>query len=149
MSLFSCSAELLLPQPDETIVFKEVDGIQLRAYVFKPTEQETGNLSGIAFFHGGGWAYGSADEFFAACRRFADRGMVAISFEYRLSRNEDGSVPNPYITPIESVKDARSAIRWMRTHASELGVDPDRIVVSGQSAERAIGALNGAVRWHG
>lgn len=137
LSLFGYTAELLLPQPDESIVYKEVDGAQLKAHVFRPSmkmKSGDGALSAIAFFHGGGWAYGKTDEFFAAARRYADLGMVAISFEYRLSIQEDGTVPHPYITPIESVKDARSAIRWMRSNAADLGVDPVRIVVAGQSA---------------
>jgi acetyl esterase/lipase len=51
-----------------------------------------------------------------------------------LSINPDGSYPNPDISPIESVKDARSAIRWMRENARSLGINPDKIVVGGQSA---------------
>jgi len=42
------------------------------------------------------------------------KGFVTFSFQYRLSGNEDGSYPHPDITPVESTKDARSAIRWSR-----------------------------------
>jgi len=42
------------------------------------------------------------------------KGFVTFSFQYRLSGNEDGSYSHPDITPVESTKDARSAIRWSR-----------------------------------
>lgn len=48
--------------------------------------------------------------------------------------NEDGSYPNPDVKLIESAKDVRSAMRWLREHADALRIDPDKIVVSGQSA---------------
>lgn len=88
----------------------------------------------IAFFHGGGWTSGSPAEFHQACRRFAKKGFVAVSFQYRLSVDANGKPPHPDITPVESVKDARSAIRWLRKNADSLQIDPDRIVVGGQSA---------------
>lgn len=116
-------------------IYKEVDGRVLRAHVFRaPDLQEAAGNAAVAFFHGGGWAFGEPAEFFAACKRYARKGMVSVSFEYRLSINPDGSYPHPDISPIESVKDARSAVRWLRANAADLGVDPDRIVASGQSA---------------
>jgi len=57
----------------------------------------------------------------------AQLGVVAISAEYRVrSRNKT--------TPFEAVEDAKSAIRWVREHAQELGVDPNKIIASGGSA---------------
>lgn len=116
-------------------IYKEIDGQKLRAYVFpRIAEQPSGGHPAIAFFHGGGWVFGQPQEFFGACERFARKGFTTISFEYRLSRNPDGTYPKPGVSPIESVKDARSAIRWMRARAAELRIDPQRIVVGGQSA---------------
>jgi len=88
----------------------------------------------IAFFHGGGWAFGSPSEFHEACKRFAKKGFITFSFEYRLSIQEDGTFPHPDITPVESVKDARSAMRWLKENASDLKIDSDRIIAGGQSA---------------
>ncbi len=88
----------------------------------------------IAFFHGGGWSSGSPSEFHEACERYARKGFIAFSFQYRLSRTKDGAVPHPDITPVECVKDVRSAIRWIRINASEFGIDPEKIVAIGQSA---------------
>lgn len=117
------------------LVYKRIDDKMLSVDVFYPNElQDTQQYPAIAFFHGGGWVFGSPEEFHGACERYAKMGFVTFSFQYRLSINEDGTYPNPDISPIESVKDARSAIRWLREHSEELNIDPDKIVVSGQSA---------------
>lgn len=119
----------------EKKLYKEINGQDLAADVFyAPEVIEASDNPAIAFFHGGGWVYGSPEEFHGACKRYAERGFKTFSFQYRLSINEDGSYPHPEITPIESVKDARSAIRWLRENAVELGIDPDKIIVGGQSA---------------
>jgi acetyl esterase/lipase len=119
----------------EKKLYKEINGQDLAADVFyAPEVIEASDNPAIAFFHGGGWVYGSPEEFHGACERYAERGFKTFSFQYRLSINEDGSYPHPEITPIESVKDARSAIRWLRENAVELGIDPDKIIVGGQSA---------------
>jgi acetyl esterase/lipase len=79
-------------------------------------------------------AAGSSGIGHGACRHFAAKGFVTLSFEYRLSRNEDGSYPHPEITPVDCVKDARSAMRWVRREASTLRIDANRISAWGWSA---------------
>ena len=116
-------------------IYKEVDGMSLKVDIFEmPRGNKQESRPAMAFFHGGGWVFGERSEFHEACLRYAKLGMVTFSFEYRLSINADGTFPHPDITPVESVKDARSAMRWIREHAVEFGIDPDRIVACGQSA---------------
>lgn len=119
----------------KTIIYKNIGGKDLKVDVFytESSQQKQGNTA-LAFFHGGGWVFGSSEEFFEGCKWFAKKGYVSFSFQYRLSRNADGSYPNPEITPVESVKDARSAMRWLREKAGEFKINPDRIVAGGQSA---------------
>lgn len=118
-----------------TQVYKRVDGQELQVDIFQSTRNAAENgRPAIAFFHGGGWVFGNRNEFYGACRRYAARGFVTATFQYRLSINADGTYPNPKVTLVECVKDARSAVRWLRAHASEFGIAPDRIVASGQSA---------------
>ena len=119
----------------EEKIYKEVGGIKLVAHIFysRDAQKKKGNPA-IAFFHGGGWVFGSPEEFYRACERYAEKGFVTFSFQYRLSINEDGTYPRAGISPIESVRDARSAIRWLRENAESLKINPDKIVVSGQSA---------------
>lgn len=119
----------------ETQIYKTVGGDQLTVDIFYPPGPLYREKNpALAFFHGGGWVFGHPQEFHGACMRYAIKGFVTFSFQYRLSMNPDETYPNPHITPIESVKDARSAVRWIRTNATLLKIDPDRIVVSGQSA---------------
>lgn len=116
------------------IAYKTVNSKQLYADIFYTVDERRIDKPAIALFHGGGWVSGDPSEFYEACRRWARKGFVAVSFQYRLSINEDGTYPHPDITPVESTKDARSAIRWLRENATELHINPDKIAVGGQSA---------------
>jgi acetyl esterase len=130
----SVSAQVDSVKQEEKI-YKKIGTCELKADVFYPAPgRDNQNRPAIAFFHGGGWVYGSPDEFHNTCKRFARKGFVAFSFQYRLSIMEDGTHPHPDISPIESVKDARSAMRWIRANAASLRIDPDKIVAGGQSA---------------
>jgi acetyl esterase/lipase len=115
-------------------VYKTVDTIKLTADIFYTKSSfERKNNTAIVFFHGGGWAYGSPEEFFTSCERYARKGIIAISVSYRLSI-ENGVTPHSTISPIESVMDARSAIRWVRVNAARFHIDKNKIVAAGQSA---------------
>jgi len=136
--MLACSALVAAQEVNiitERQIYKRVDNRDLYVDIFYPQQsQQMGNHQAIAFFHGGGWVFGDPSEFHGACRRYAEKGFVTFSFQYRLSINEDGTYPRPGVTLIESVKDARSAIRWLRENAESLKIDPNKIVVSGQSA---------------
>ncbi len=115
-------------------VYKTIGETELRLYIYKPEKQDIKTrLPAIVFFHGGGWRDGPPAQFFAHCEYFASRGMVAITVEYRL-KNVHGT------TPFECVKDGKSAMRWVRAHADELGIDPNRIAAGGGSAGGHIAA---------
>jgi pectinesterase len=64
----------------------------------------------------------------------AQRGYAAATISYRLS---------PEALYPAAVQDARAAVRWMRTHAGEYGIDPHRIAIGGGSAGGQIAALAG------
>jgi len=66
------------------------------------------------------------------------RGMVAITADYRVRSRQ-------HVEVVECVRDAESAIRWVRAHAQTLGVDPDRIVASGGSAGGHLAAAAGVI----
>jgi len=114
--------------PDKTIAYKAIDEITLNLHIFNPAAHEpTDKRPGIVFFFGGGWNNGSPSQFYPHCQYLASRGLVAMSAEYRV-KSRNGT------TPRECVKDANSAIRWIRQHAQELGIDPHRVVAGGGSA---------------
>jgi acetyl esterase len=115
-------------------VYKTVDTFKLKIDIFYISQSlEKENNTAIVFFHGGGWAFGTPDEFFMTCERYARMGIVTYSVDYRLSI-ENGVTPSKKISPIESVMDAKSAIRWVRENAARFHVDRSKIVAAGQSA---------------
>src|SRR5262245_27114375 len=117
------------PRPTKKIVYKRVGERALSLHVFEPAGQEpTGKRPAIVFFHGGAWAIGNPDQFYYQCDYLAKRGLWAASAEYRLTGQGSG-VRIPDI-----VLDAKDAVRYVRSHAAELGIDPDRIAAAGGSA---------------
>ncbi|RMF45237.1 MAG: alpha/beta hydrolase [Planctomycetota bacterium] len=122
----------------EEHVYKEVDGRKLRIYVTKPEQWKSSDQRpAIVFFHGGGWVGGKPGQFDEHARYFASRGLVCFQVEYRLL---DGKSSDP---PTICIEDAVDAMRWVRTHASEFGVDPHRIAAAGGSAGGHLAAYLG------
>jgi acetyl esterase/lipase len=95
--------------------------------VYSPASMNAGARPAAVFIHGGGWHSGKPEQFALLARRYAARGLVGISVGYRLAKPPETTVP-------DCVADVKSAVRWIRKHAGELGVDPARIVVLGDSA---------------
>ena len=115
-------------------VYKTIDTLKLKVDIFYTNQSlKRENNTAIVFFHGGGWAYGSPEEFFTTCERYAKLGIVAFSIEYRLSTVNDVT-PHRTITPIECVMDAKTAMRWVRATAGKFHVAQNKIVAAGQSA---------------
>ena len=108
-------------------VYARPDGTALKAYVFSPDTPGAKARSAIVLFHGGGWAMGEPAWAFSRAKHFAEIGMVAVAAQYRLSDQKQ-------TTPREAMADARAAIRWVRTQADSLGIDPKRVVAFGWSA---------------
>lgn len=80
---------------------------------------------GLVFIHGGGWAGGKKEDFAGLAKDFAADGYVVANIDYRLA-------PKHYFPA--QVEDCKCAVRWMRAHAEELGLDPQRIGAIGGSA---------------
>lgn len=120
--------------------YKTVGDITLKLYVFQPEGHQRGDRrAAIVFFFGGGWQNGSPAQFHQQCRYLASRGMVAITADYRVGSRHQVKV-------VDCVRDAKSVVRWVRAHAEELGVDPDRIVASGGSAGGHLAACTGTLK---
>ena len=86
----------------------------------------------LVFFHGGGWVYGDLDSHDAPCRFLAERaGVRVLSVDYRLA--PEHPFPAAY-------DDCLAAYRWVVDHASELGADPGRLAVGGDSAGGCLAA---------
>jgi len=95
----------------------------------------------VLFFHGGGYIFGHIDLFDGPVSRYVSAsGVPMLSVEYRRAPE------HPYPTPLE---DAYAALRWLNEHASELGVDPERVGVMGDSAGGGAAALTILARERG
>jgi acetyl esterase/lipase/uncharacterized glyoxalase superfamily protein PhnB len=109
-------------------VYKTIDAIGLKVDIFyKQASLRNANNSAIAFFHGGALVCGNRHDFYATSRRYASKGMIAFSFQYRFADRKK-------LTPIECIMDAKSAIRWIRKNAKDYNIDVNKIIASGQSA---------------
>lgn len=126
-------------QPDRKLLYKTVDDVELKLHAFDPPGLKlTDQRPAIVFFFGGGWNGGDPKQFYQQARVMADQGIVAFSAEYRVkSRNRT--------TPFECVQDGKSAIRWVRKHAAELGIDSNRVIASGGSAGGHVAACAGVI----
>lgn len=131
--------------PDEVVVYKRPRGGEpLSLHVFKPETTEASDTARgegrpcIIFFFGGGWRGGTPRQFYPQADTFRDRGLVAISAEYRTSSSHG-------VTPQACVADGKSAVRWCREHADKLGVAPEKIIAAGGSAGGHVAACTGVL----
>jgi acetyl esterase len=121
--------------PSDRIVYKQVDGRTLSLEVFNPTRKIAGPGACAVLFHGGGFARGKTSSVYPMAQALADQGMTAMSVEYRLLDRAGGEVN------ASPVVDARSAMRWVRAHASRFNCAPDRIAAGGRSAGGTLALL--------
>ena len=130
------SAEI---QPDRVVEYKRIGETVLTLHIFNPEgHQPVDKTPAIVFFFGGGWVGGSPAHFYTQSRYLASRGMVAVCADYRIKKRH-------HTSPKECVQDGKSAIRWVRAHADELGINPDRIAAGGGSAGGHIAAATSVV----
>jgi acetyl esterase len=116
-------------EPTRVVVYKTIGDRSLHLNVFEPEgHQRADRRACFLTIHGGGWTGLSPRRQYPFAAHFARLGMIGISVQYRLAK------PGSGITVFDCVRDSRSAMRYVRAHAAELGVDPRRIVANGGSA---------------
>lgn len=87
----------------------------------------------VVFYHGGGFVFGDLDTHDAACRLICrDAGVHVLAVDYRLAPEHKAPA---------AADDAYAAYRWAREHAGELGADPRRVAVAGDSAGGCLAAV--------
>ena len=90
-------------------------------------------LPALVYYHGGGWVIGNLDSVDRTCRALANAsGCVLISVDYRLAPEDKFPA---------AVEDADAALRYVAHRAAELGIDPNRIAVGGDSAGGNLAAV--------
>ena len=88
----------------------------------------------IIWIHGGGWSGGSKTRCFPLEKNFAKRGYAIASINYRLTKTARFPA---------QIEDCKAAVRWLRAHAREYNINPDRFAVWGSSAGGHLAALLG------
>lgn len=125
------------PEPVDHVADLSIDGpggdLGLRLY--RPRSVEPPPL--LVYLHGGGWVVGDLDIQDGLCRALANRtGCALLSVDYRLAPE------NPYPAAVD---DTWAALEWAAANAAQLGVDPSRLGIAGDSAGGNLAAA-GAIR---
>jgi acetyl esterase len=130
VAILATSSSLLAAEKFTTreVVYKKVGDRELVMDLYEPTAKSESPRPAIVYFHGGGWGKGSRKSFEGRARRYAAMGIPCAAVEYRFISRK------PNDPPVVCIQDAKSAMRWVRSHADELNIDPDKIMASGSSA---------------
>src|SRR5215510_16231152 len=109
-------------------------GSDIPIRIYWPREPREGELFPcLLWFHGGGFVIGNLDTHDSACRMLANQtDCMVVAVDYRLA---------PEFKFPAAVDDCRAALRWLALHAHEIGADPDRIAVGGDSAGANLAAV--------
>src|SRR5437773_8595168 len=108
----------------EDVVYAHADGVPLRFDHYRPRKVD-GPAAAVIFVHGGAWMHGDPSQAAGNALHFARRGIATISLSYRLAPAHRFPAP---------LDDVRHGLRWVRAHAGELGIDPERLALLGLSA---------------
>lgn len=124
ISLVTCSHVY----SQEQILYKQIDTTKLFMEVLYPEKVDsTKAYPAMVFFFGGGWTGGDRSHFLNHAKYFSKRGLVCFLVDYRTKTKNN-------TTPFESLKDAKSAIRFIRINSSKFRIDSNKIIASGGSA---------------
>ena len=123
----------------EQIVYKQIDTTKLLLEVYHPESMDKSvKYPAIVFYFGGGWISGTIDQFKPQAKYFSERRIVCFLVDYRVKNRQQ-------TTPFESLKDAKSAIRYIREYADKFNVDPSKIVAAGGSAGGQLAAATALI----
>ncbi|MEL7534015.1 MAG: alpha/beta hydrolase [Bacteroidota bacterium] len=127
-------------QAQELHLYKEIDTLKLYVEVYAPsTMTDSAELPAMVFFFGGGWKSGTREHFIHHAKYFAQRGIVCFLADYRIQNKHQTD-------PFTSLMDAKSALRFIRSHAQEFKIDPDKIIASGGSAGGHLAAATALIK---
>ena len=152
-------------RPVETIVYKKAEAQELRLLVCKPDGWKKGQKRpAMVWIHGGGWVAGAPEQFLPHMKYSAARGAVGLGVQYRLMRSSGyrhdkklsdeenrlrkeakfkAFMEGPSLS--DCIADCGDAIRYVRQHAAELGIDPKRITAIGDSSGAHLAACLGTL----
>jgi len=123
-----------LPKPPIRRVFDTaIQGSEARIPMRIYIPSEAGRLGVLVYFHGGGWVIGDLDSYDPLCRGLANAcNCIVVSVDYRLAPEHKFPA---------AVIDAFDATKWVLLHANEIGGDPEKVAVGGDSAGGNLAAV--------
>src|SRR3970040_1313378 len=121
---------------EEGVVFGTGGGRGLKCDGFTPPGKPK-DAPAVLLVHGGGWLDGDRTQLRGYGILLGRKGYVCVASEYRLSGGSRWAA---------QIHDVKAAIRWMRANAADLGLDPARIAVSGNSAGGHLSLMAGATQ---
>jgi acetyl esterase/lipase/lysophospholipase L1-like esterase len=110
----------------QKVLYKKTPQEDMYLYVLYPPVNKR-KKPAIVYFTGGGWNTGNVADEIPTAAWFRDHGIIGITVDYRV-KSRHGT------TPLECIMDAKSAMRYIRGHAGEFGIDPNKIIAAGGSA---------------
>ena len=120
-------------------IYKTNGKVDLRLHVFSLAGHKAGAKSpSVVFYFGGGFVFGEIRRFQTQATHLALHGIVTILVDYRVTCRHRSTV-------LDSIADAKSAMRWVRKNAEELGIDPSRIAAAGSSAGGLLAAATALI----
>lgn len=108
----------------EGVVFGTGGGRDLRCDIFEPPPGVANGI-GVLLVHGGGWSSGDRTQLRGYGILLGRRGYFCVASEYRLTGEA--------LWPAQ-IEDVKAAIRYMRANAADFGIDPEKLVIEGNSA---------------
>jgi len=120
------------------VEFAVHDGVRLLGDLYAP--KPPGKYPAIVAMHGGGWQIGDPSAYQYWGPYLARRGYVLFAVTYRLSKPGQKTYP-------EAVYDVRAAVQFLKHHAAEFKVDPERVALMGDSAGAHLASLVGPSLW--
>ena len=120
--------ELLETRADAREVFSTFGGRKLHLHIFHAAgAQKKSPSPALLLFHGGGWRFGSPQQFYPQCQYFAAQGVTCISAEYRLGPNHLPDIAG-------AIEDAADALAYLHDNAARLAIDTQRLFAGGGSS---------------
>lgn len=105
------------------IIYGSAGGVDLKLDIAQP--EGKGPFPVVLFFHGGGWQQGDKWHMHKWIQKFVSAGYAGVVVGYRFA---------PRFKWPAQIQDAKRAVRYLRAHAGELNIDPDRVGAMGESA---------------
>jgi len=139
LSLFIFLFLGLFTSAQEKIPYKQIDTTQLFLEMYQPSELDTSkNYPAMVFFFGGGWNGRNFEQFKPHAQYFAKRGIICFLADYRVRKTDQTS-------PFEALKDAKSAVRFIRENATQFHIDTSKIIAAGGSAGGHLAAATATI----